>query len=48
MFRLWSIKLRALHLRLWDDDRLYEHEGYPDVFFAFKGEAKRVLQLKRG
>jgi len=28
-----------LHLRLWGDDRLYEHEGRPQVFFTFKGEA---------
>ena len=28
-----------LHLRLWGDDRLYEHEGLPQVFFTFRGEA---------
>jgi CubicO group peptidase (beta-lactamase class C family) len=27
-----------LHMRLWGDDRLYENEGSPDVFFLFKGE----------
>jgi len=28
-----------LHLRLWGDDRLYEHEALCRVFFTFKGEA---------
>ena len=28
-----------LHMRLWGDERLYEHGGHPNVFFAFKGEA---------
>jgi len=28
-----------LHLRIWGDERLYEHEGHPDHFFQFKGEA---------
>ena len=27
-----------LHLRLWSDERLYEHEGHPDLFFTFRGE----------
>jgi hypothetical protein len=28
-----------LHLRLWGDERLYEHEGYPNHLSLFKGEA---------
>jgi CubicO group peptidase (beta-lactamase class C family) len=28
-----------LHLKLWGDERLYEHEGHPNLFFMFKGEA---------
>jgi CubicO group peptidase (beta-lactamase class C family) len=28
-----------LHLRLWSDERLYEYEGWPGLFFTFKGEA---------
>lgn len=28
-----------LHLRLWGDERLYEHESWPRLFYTFKGEA---------